>query len=177
MIAPESSAVDILVRASNRCLGRHLRNSASTLTAVANEALAQFYQGKSVSAVLGDESFKQQIIEQHGRDDPEIARRKHIREPVSLDEITAVVARTLDCDQRQIYESVHGSQNLARMLIAHFAHRSGQMVYREINEALGMNHYSAVASSIRRLNIPCQKNKHILRLKKRIWQEMTAAQT
>jgi len=71
-----------------------------------------------------------------------------LREPASPDKIIAAVARTLDCDQRQIYESVRGRQNLARMLVAHFAHCSGQMAYREIAEALGMNHYSAVASSI-----------------------------
>lgn len=59
----------------------------------------------------------------------------------------------LDCDQRQIYESVRGRHNLARMLVAHFAHCSGQMAYREIVEALGMNHYSAAASSIRRLEL------------------------
>ena len=88
-----------------------------------------------------------------------------------------MVARTLDCDQRQIYESVRGRQNLARTQVGHYAHRSGQMAYREIAEALGMNHYSAVASSTRHLNILCHENKHIRRLKKRIRQEMPPAQT
>ena len=40
-----------------------------------DEDLAQFYQGESVSPILGDESFKQQIIERHGSDEPEIAER------------------------------------------------------------------------------------------------------
>ena len=91
--------------------------------------------------------------------------------------MTAVVARTLDCDQRQSYESVRGRQNLARRLVAHFAHRSGQMAYREIAEKLGMYHYSAVTSSIRRLNILCQENTDTRRLKERIRQEMTLNQT
>ena len=102
-----------------------------------DEDLVQFYQGKSISPILGDESFKQQIIERHQTDDPEIAERNRIRKPLSLAKIIAAVARTLDCDQRQIYESVRGRQNLARMLVAHFAHRSGQMAYREIAEVLG----------------------------------------
>ena len=63
------------------------------------------------------------------------------------------------------------------MLVAHFAHRSGQMAYREIAEALGMNHYSAVASSIRRLKILCYENEHIRRLEKRIRQNITLNQT
>jgi hypothetical protein len=58
------------------------------------------------------------------------------------------------------------------MLIAHFANRSGQVAYREIAEALAVNHHSAVASSIRRLKILCRENKPIRRLKKRIRQEI-----
>ncbi|MCA1806350.1 MAG: hypothetical protein LC687_00500, partial [Actinobacteria bacterium] len=56
----------------------------------------------------------------HGSDDPEIPERNRIREPASLDKIIATVARTLGCDQRQIYESVRGRQNLARMLVVRF---------------------------------------------------------
>jgi hypothetical protein len=63
------------------------------------------------------------------------------------------------------------------MLVTHFAHRAGQMTYRKIAEALGMNHYSAVASSIRHLEKLCEKNKHIRRMEKRIRQEITLNQT
>ena len=63
------------------------------------------------------------------------------------------------------------------MLVAHFTHRSGQMAYGEIAEALGMNHYSAVASSIRRLKILCQENTQIRRLEESIRQEITLNQT
>jgi len=142
-----------------------------------DEDLAHFYQGNSVSPILGDESFRQRMVDRHGSDDPEIAERNRIREPASLENIIAAVARALDCDQRQIYESVRGRQNLARMLVAHFAHCSGQMAYREIAEALGMNHYSAVASSIRRLKTLCQENKHIRRLEESIRLEMKLNQT
>ena len=51
------------------------------------------------------------------------------------------------------------------------------MAYREIAEALGMNHYSAVASSISRLKTLCQENKHIRRLENKIQQKMTLNQT
>ena len=37
-----------------------------------------------------------------------------------------------------------------------------------------MNHYSAVASSIRRLKLLCQENKHIRRLEDSVRQEMSA---
>ena len=57
------------------------------------------------------------------------------------------------------------------MLVAHFAHRCGQMVYREIAEALGINHYSAVASTVRRLELLCREDKHIRRLKANIQQK------
>jgi len=48
------------------------------------------------------------------------------------------------------------------------------MAYREIAEALGMNHYTAVASSIRRLKILCQENQHIRRLENTIQQKNNA---
>jgi len=51
------------------------------------------------------------------------------------------------------------------------------MTYRDIAEALGMNHYSAVASSIRRLEKLCEENKHIRRMEKRIRQEIALNQT
>ena len=139
--------------------------------------LAQFYHGKSVCPILGDEGFKQRMIERYQTDDPEIAERNRIGEPASLDKIVAAVARTMERDQRQIYESVRGRQNPARILVADFAYRSGQMDYREIAEAPGMNHHSAVASCIRRLKILCQKIMHMRRLEKRIRQEMTLNQT
>ena len=51
------------------------------------------------------------------------------------------------------------------------------MAYRESAEALGMNRYSAVASSIGRLKILCQENKPIRHLEERIQQKMTLNQT
>ena len=142
-----------------------------------DENLARFYEGNSVSPILGDDSFRQQVLERHGRDDSEIAERGRVHEPASLNRIIAVVCAAMGCDQDQIYESVRGRQNLARMLVTYFAHRAGQMTYRDIAEALGMNHYSAVASSIRRLEKLCAENKHIRRMEKRIRQEITLNQT
>jgi len=88
-----------------------------------------------------------------------------------------VVATTLDCDRRQIFESVRGRQNLARMLVAHFAHRAGQLTYRQIAEALGMHHYSAVASSTRRLERLRRENKQIRRLEQTMLQNIKQNQT
>ena len=68
-------------------------------------------------------------------------------------------------------------QNFARMLVAHFTNRCGQIGYREIAEALGMNHCSAVVSIIRRLKILCQENKHLRRLENKIQHEMAQNQT
>ena len=138
-----------------------------------DEDLAQFYRGNSVSPILGDEGFKQQVLERHGSDDPEIAERKRVHEPASLEEIIKAVARVLDCDPDQVYQSVRGRQNLARMMAALFAHRSGQMTYPDIAAALGMNHYSAVASSLRRLEKLCSERKQIRRLARAIRHELT----
>ena len=44
-------------------------------------------------------------------------------------------------------------------------------------EAVRMNHYSALASSIRRLKTLCQENKHIRRLEESIRLEMKLNQT
>ena len=68
-------------------------------------------------------------------------------------------------------------QTFARMLVADFTYRCGQMAYREIAEALGMNHCSAVVSIIRRLKILCQENKHLQRLENKIQHEMALNQT
>ena len=138
-----------------------------------DEDLTQFYRGKTVSPILGDEGFKQQVLEQYGSDDPEIAERKRVLKPTSLDKIVEVVARALDCDPDQVYQSVRGRRNLARMMAAHFAHRSGKMTYPEIAAALKMGHYSAVASSLRRLEKLCRENKRVDRLKRAIQRELT----
>jgi len=142
-----------------------------------DEDLARFYEGNSVSPILGDDSFRQEALERHGRDDPDIAERGRVHEPASLNRIIAVVCTALGCDQSRVYESVRGRQNLERMLVIHFAHRAGQMTYRDIAEALGMNHYSAVASSIRRLDLLCRQSRHIRRMEKRIGQDITLNQT
>ena len=59
--------------------------------------------------------------------------RRPPQKPAEINKMVgpASVATTLDRDQRQIYESVRGRQNLGRMLVAHFAHCSGQMAYRD----------------------------------------------
>ncbi|MDT8410551.1 MAG: transposase [Wenzhouxiangellaceae bacterium] len=137
-----------------------------------NKDLAQFYGRKAVFPILGDDNFKQQVLERHGCDDSEITERNRVHEPASLDKIIAVVATTLDCDQQQIYQSIRGRQNLARMLAVHFAHCAGQLTYREIAEALGMNHYSAVASSIRRLERLCRETKQVRQLLQTIRQNI-----
>ena len=158
-------------------LGGKAKRYRSFVAQGVDEDLAQFYEGKSVSPILGDESFRQVVLERHGCDDPEIAERKRVHEPASLDRIMAVVCTALGCDENQIYESVRGRQNLARMLVAHFAHRSGRMAYREIAEALGMNHYSAVASSLRRLGRLCRESEEIRRLERAIRNSLTQNQT
>jgi hypothetical protein len=63
------------------------------------------------------------------------------------------------------------------MLVAHFAHSAGQLTYREIAEVLGMNHYSAVASSIRRLERLRRENKELNKLERVIRRQMTQSQT
>lgn len=147
--------------------GRYQRFAAQAV----REDVARFYSGKAVSPVLGDESFKQAVLEQYGTDDPEVTAVKRVREPVSLEGMLAVVASVLGCDRQQVYESVRGKQNLAGMLVAHFASRSGQLTYREIAEALGMNHYSAVASSLRRLERLRQNREEIYELEQPIQQK------
>ena len=136
------------------------------------EDLARFYRGKTVSPILGDEEFKQAVLEQHGTDDPEVTERKRVHEPASLEEIVTAVADVLACDREKIHESVRGKQNLARMLAAHFAYRAGQLTYREIAQALGMNHYSAVSSSLRRLEQLRRDSAQVRALERAIWQEM-----
>lgn len=156
-------------------LGGKAKRYQSFVAKAIDEDLAQFYRGKSVSPILGDERFKQRVLE-HGCDDPEIAERNRVHEPASLDKIIAVVAMTLDCDQQQIFASVRGQQNLARMLVAYFGHSAGQLTYREIAEALGMNHYSAVASSLRRLERLRRESKQIRKLEQSIWRNVTKRQ-
>jgi chromosomal replication initiation ATPase DnaA len=137
-----------------------------------DEDLARFYSGKAISPILGGEGFKQAMLEQHGTDDPEVAERKRVHDPASLEEIIVAVAAALGCDRQQIYESVRGRQNIARMLVAYFAYRAGQLTYRAIADALGMNHYSAVASSLRRLELLCRESAEIRELEQALWQKM-----
>ena len=117
------------------------------------------------------------MLERHLCDDPELPEFKRVHAPVSLDEIIEVVGATLDCDRQLIYESVRGRQNLARMLVAYFAHRAGRMTYREIAKALGMNHYSAVASSIRRLERLCLEEQQVRQLERVIREQLTLNET
>jgi len=142
-----------------------------------DEDLAEFYRGKTLSPILGDEAFKQHILEQHGPDDPEVSERKRVNKPVSLNKIIGVVTTILDCNRSEVHQSVRGRQNLARMMAIQFAHRCGQMTYREIATALDMNHYSAVASSMRRLEQSCRENTQVRKLMRALQAEMTQDQT
>jgi len=51
------------------------------------------------------------------------------------------------------------------------------MTYREIATALDMNHYSAVASSMRRLEQSCRENTQVRKLMRALQAEMTQDQT
>jgi len=154
-------------------LGGKARRYQSFVERGVDEGLAQFYRGRTIPPILGGECFKEEVLERHGQDDPEIPERRRVHEPPSIEKIIAVVAEALECDQETIFESVRGRQNLARMLVAHFAHRAGQLTYRQIAEALGMHHYSAVASSIRRLERLCRESKQINQLKQGVHRKMT----
>ena len=158
-------------------LGGKAKRYESFVAKGVDEELAKFYRGKGCSPILGGETFKQQVLERHLCDDPELPEFKRVHAPVSLDEIIEVVGATLDCDRQLIYESVRGRQNLARMLVAYFAHRAGRMTYREIAKALGMNHYSAVASSIRRLERLCLEEQQVRQLERVIGEQITLSQT
>jgi len=154
-------------------LGGKARRYRSFVERGVDEGLAQFYRGRTIPPILGGECFKEEVLERHGQDDPEIPERKRVHEPPSMEKIIAVVASALACSQETIFESVRGRQNLARMLVAHFAHSTGQLTYREIAEVLGMNHYSAVASSIRRLERLRRENKQLNKLERVLRQQMT----
>jgi len=158
-------------------LGGKAKRYQSFVESGVDEDLAQFYRGRTIPPILGGERFKETVLERHGQDDPEITERKRVHEPPSMEKIIAVVASALECNQETIFESVRGRQNLARMLVAHFAHSAGQLTYRQIAEALGMNHYSAVASSIRRLERLCRDNKQLKKLERVLRQQMTQGQT
>jgi len=154
-------------------LGGKARRYQSFVERGVDEDLAQFYRGRTIPPILGGERFKEEMLERHGQDDPEITERKRVHEPASIEKIIAAVTSVLDCNQETIFESVRGRQNLARMLVAHFAHSTGQLTYREIAEVLGMNHYSAVASSIRRLGRLRLESKQIHQLERRVHGKIT----
>lgn len=158
-------------------LGGKAKRYQSFVESGVDEDLARFYRGNTIPPILGGERFKEAVLERHGHDDPEVTERKRVHEPASIDKIVAVVARALDCNRETIFESVRGRQNLARMLVAHFAHSAGQLTYREIAEMLGMNHYSAVASSIRRLERLRRESKQLNQLEHSLRQQMTQSQT
>jgi len=63
------------------------------------------------------------------------------------------------------------------MMAIHFAHRCGQMTYREIAATLDMNHYSAVASSMRRLQNLCRENNRIRQLRRAVQADMRQRET
>jgi len=158
-------------------LGGKARRYQSFVERGVDEGLAQFYRGRTISPILGGDRFKEAVLERHDQDDPEITDRKRVYKPPSIEKIIAVVTSTLECNQQTIFDSVRGRQNLARMLVAHFAHSAGQLTYREIAEALGMNNYSAVASSIRRLKRLCRGNKKLNKLERALRQQITQDQT
>lgn len=133
----------------------------------------RFYGGRYLSPILGGDTFKQKILERHGQDDPEVPERKRLRELPSLDRVIDTVTTVVGCDRKHIYESIRGRRNVARMLVAHFASSSSQLTQRQIAEALGMKHYSAVASSLRRLRQLREYDDRVKQLEARIIDKIT----
>lgn len=157
-------------------LGGKARRYRSFVESGVDEDLAEFYRGNTVPPILGSERFKETVLERHGHNDPEVSERKRVHESASIEKIIAVVTTALDCNQKMVFESVRGRQNLPRMLVAHFAHSAGQLTYREIAEILGMNHYSAVASSVRRLERLRREDKHLNKLEQDLRRQLTQSQ-
>lgn len=137
-----------------------------------DEDVQRFYSGKYLSPILGDDVFKETVLERYGSDDPEVPERKRLREPPSLDKIIDSVSMVVGCDRQHVYESVRGRRNVARMLVTHFASTIGQLTHREVAEVLGLKHYSAVASSRRRLKRLLEDDRRITRLCARIEEQM-----
>lgn len=138
-----------------------------------DEGVRRFYGGKYLSPILGDDTFKQAVLERYGKDDPEVPERKRLHRPAPLDEIIDSVKMVVGCDRERVYESIRGRRNVARMLVVHFATSKGRLTQRQIAEALGMRHYSAVASSLRRLRQLLKSDRRLRGLLTRIERQMT----
>lgn len=138
-----------------------------------DEDVQQFYSGKYFSSMLGGDTFKQKILEHHGQSDPEVPERKRLRKLPSLDQVIDTVTSVVGGDRKRVYEGVRGQRNVARMLVAYFASSSSQLTQRQIAEALGMTHYSAVASSLRRLRQLRERDHRVKQLQAKITDKIT----
>lgn len=138
-----------------------------------DEGVRRFYGGKYLSPILGDDTFRQAVLERYGKDDPEVPEHKRLHRPAALDEIIDSVTTVVGCDRERVYESIRGRRNVARMLVVHFATSKGRLTQRQIAEALGMRHYSAVASSLRRLRQLLKSDRRLRGLLESIEHQMT----
>jgi REP element-mobilizing transposase RayT len=72
-------------------LGGKARRYQSFVERGVDEDLAQFYRGGTVPPILGGERFKEEVLERHYEDNPEVTERKRVHEPASIEKIIAAV--------------------------------------------------------------------------------------
>jgi putative transposase len=116
------------------------------------EALCRFYDGHGSSSILGDEAFRQRVLE--GRapsvDVPEVARN-HPR--ATLDEAVRVTVAQFGVDEREIWTSRRGRGvcSPARSVVMYLGQEACGMTLSEIAVAFGLASYASAGSAIRAL--------------------------
>ena len=119
-----------------------------------DDKLTTFYAGKKQSPILGDSSFRQQVLRDMRStiDQPDLKRARKLP---SIAEIIRVTARHFDCEENSLYHSTRGKgvTSPARSVAMYLCHEIGGNTLSQIAEAFGLASYASAGSTIRNIRL------------------------
>lgn len=117
-----------------------------------DEEIEQFYSNPRRGVILGDETFREQMLA--GRtDDIDVPDLKAERIVPQLDFMVEVVCSHLNVDEENVWQKTRGrgSRSPARGITMYLCQQVGQMTLAEIADIFDLASYASAGSSIRRI--------------------------
>ncbi len=137
-------------------------------------ALKAFYQASKVGPILGDELFKQRVLQQV-EDHPDVPTYQEARHHPTLTDIVKTVARYYGVNQEVLFRSVKGRgvKTPARSVAMYLCQESGGMTLARIAEHFGLSRYASAGATIRNVRTHLREDRQLQRDLKRILQDLT----
>ena len=120
---------------------------------------------EAVEAIIcGDKQFSDDIKMKYlhtPRTSTEIPQARKIKSQVAVKKIKQEVVKAFGIKEEELYRSVRGKENAARMMAIGLARASGGMSYKNIGEIFGGISYKSAAKYCERLKIRCGQDKAV----------------